>query len=228
MKEHPRPLLQEGGFTLIELLTVIGIIVVLTALTFGSMSKIKESTQRAGCASNLKQIGAAATQYAQDNNGTYPLSYDLVLGVKNSIATGLIDRLGEYVGPESSWKIFYCTDAEHCLPPPTLMESYTYKYQQRQTGSARFAYIGYYWLVSTCRQWRPNRDLPPIKLTGSPMRALATCPHFGGGVAHKRNYNVLFADGHTEARKADGNGYLINYINQQETEDGQEALTFAR
>lgn len=228
MKENPRQFTRESGFTLIELLAVIGIVVVLTALTFGSMAKIKESTQRAGCASNLKQIGAAATQYAQDHEGTYPLSYDLVLGVKNSIATGLIDRLGEYVGPESRWKIFYCTDAEHCVPPPTLADSMTYNYQLRQTGSARFGVIGYYWLVSTCRQWRPNRDLPPIKLTGSPMRVLATCPHFGGGVVHKRNYNLLFADGHTETRKADGNGYLINYINQEATEDGQEALTFRR
>ena len=53
----------KGAFTLIELLVVIAIIAILAALLLPA--------QAAQCMSNLKQIGLAATMYAQDNNDTY-------------------------------------------------------------------------------------------------------------------------------------------------------------
>jgi prepilin-type N-terminal cleavage/methylation domain-containing protein len=59
------------GFTLVELLIVIGIIAVLIAILMPALSAAKESARRVQCANNLKQIGAAVTMFATDNN-RYP------------------------------------------------------------------------------------------------------------------------------------------------------------
>jgi len=64
------------GFTLIELLVVIAIIAILAAILFPVFSKVREKARQAACASNLKQIGLAITQYTQDYDETMPLDSD--------------------------------------------------------------------------------------------------------------------------------------------------------
>ena len=54
------------GFTLIELLVVIAIIAILAAILFPVFGRARENARRSSCASNLKQIMLAQTQYAQD------------------------------------------------------------------------------------------------------------------------------------------------------------------
>ena len=60
------------GFTLIELLVVVAIIGVLAAILFPAFSRARENGRATSCASNLKQIGLALTQYESDNDGYYP------------------------------------------------------------------------------------------------------------------------------------------------------------
>src|SRR4051794_32549832 len=60
------------GFTLIELLIVIAIIALLAAMLFPVFSRVRENARRSACASNLKQIGLAITQYCQDYDETLP------------------------------------------------------------------------------------------------------------------------------------------------------------
>ena len=61
------------AFTLIELLVVIAIIAILAALLFPAISGVRERANRASCANNLRQCGAALFLYAGENNGVLPV-----------------------------------------------------------------------------------------------------------------------------------------------------------
>ena len=54
------------GFTLIELLVVIAVIAVLAAILFPVFGQAREKARQTVCLSQLKQLGAATTLYAQD------------------------------------------------------------------------------------------------------------------------------------------------------------------
>lgn len=68
------PLAPKRGFTLIELLVVIAIIALLAALLSPALKSARDSAKQIACMSNLKQIGLAFLQYANDNDG-YAVGY---------------------------------------------------------------------------------------------------------------------------------------------------------
>ena len=65
------------GFTLIELLVAIAIIAILAAILFPVFATAREKARQSSCSSNLKQLGLAMTQYAQDYDETMPSGGDL-------------------------------------------------------------------------------------------------------------------------------------------------------
>ena len=62
------------GFTLVELLVVIAIIAILAAMLLPSLQRAKQAAHLARCASNLRQIALATSQYVADH-GAYPGYY---------------------------------------------------------------------------------------------------------------------------------------------------------
>lgn len=59
-------------FTLIELLVVVAIIGILASMLLPSLSKARLASERAVCASNMKQISISLTNYYGDYNDIFP------------------------------------------------------------------------------------------------------------------------------------------------------------
>jgi len=95
---------KKQGFTLIELLVVIAIIAILAAILFPVFAKVREKARQTSCASNLKQIGLAEAQYAQDNDEIYTGPFN------NTFGGGRIHWNSMILPYAKSTGIFSCPD----------------------------------------------------------------------------------------------------------------------
>jgi len=65
-----------SAFTLAEALVVVGIIFVLVSFLYAGLSKVKDSSRRAACANNLREIMSAISVYASANEKLLPVLPD--------------------------------------------------------------------------------------------------------------------------------------------------------
>ena len=128
-----------NAFTLIELLVVIGIIALLIAILLPVLSKVRESSRRTACMSNLRSIGQAFfiyAQYSRDSlpNGNAPLEWISYDGANQVMVT--FNKL--YVKSPAA---FHCPSDSDPEPGDILMAD------QTMTDSARVSYDFYslYW-----------------------------------------------------------------------------------
>ena len=99
-----------SGFTLIELLVVIAILGFLAAVLFPVFAHVRESARQTACLSNLRHLGIAVTQYAQESNGYLPAynnhqDPNAVLAKKSWPDQGakLVTSLRPYTGTNEIW-----------------------------------------------------------------------------------------------------------------------------
>lgn len=63
------------GFSLIELLVVIAVIAVLAGMLLPVFARVRENARGGACLSNLRQLGAAVSAYAQDYDECLPQTH---------------------------------------------------------------------------------------------------------------------------------------------------------
>ena len=142
-------MIRNNKFTLIELLVVIAIIAILAAILMPALSQARERGKTSTCISNMKTLGLALANYADDNT-TYPWPSTQSWGKKyNNTYTMLTghDNSGNkvsasYVAPVSCSSV---TSGKQGTRPATLCPSHDG--QKQKTGTNP---IAHYYFIGSC------------------------------------------------------------------------------
>jgi prepilin-type N-terminal cleavage/methylation domain-containing protein len=103
-----------AAFTLIELLVVISIIAILASMLLPAIGKVRDSAKQVNGLGNIRQVGLAHLNYAQDWDGSLP--NDHAGGSNNQANPAQFDA---YL--ETNDKVWYCTSSN-------VRGNYTWKY----------------------------------------------------------------------------------------------------
>jgi prepilin-type processing-associated H-X9-DG protein len=225
---------KSGAFTLVELLVVIGIIALLTGLLLPTVSGARQAAASAACLSNLRQMSAAATDYAVRNGGSYPPA-QWADPADGSVLRGwdFAKRGGQVIGPGFLWAPQPVTSVQQCPSFDGKAQSdgdvYTgYNYNtsyigrgagERVPSPARLAQVKRpsrtllfgdgQWSLGANKYMRsplhsPSEE-PVTYADGSAARAAGT-----QGFRHRGATNAAFCDGHAESLRGRSDGGNAN------------------
>lgn len=153
------------GFTLIELLVVIAIIAILAAILVPAVTRALESSRRAACGSNLRQVAIASFSYAVDHEGALiKARQEMVQIAIDPPEQEMWEDLGLPVNPDAAAGVGIWS-----CPNRPLLPSFESSMNQFVVGYQYFGGI---------KQWRTPigtfADLSPVNLdTADPRMALA-------------------------------------------------------
>ena len=196
MRRYRYPL---SAFTLVELLVVIAIIALLAALAIPAIGGAIKRSNAAKCMANLKQIGVAYRNYAQDNNRLIPSTAS---GGGPSWGQALITSF-QPTGWSSNTLLKCPSDSR---PINSYYRSYGQNIILSPNTNAESAPI-----FSTIPE--QSKTFLVMEVVKSP----AAHPSWGGNYnptnRHGTNCNVLFVDGHVEALTAAAITNAISTLN---------------
>jgi prepilin-type N-terminal cleavage/methylation domain-containing protein len=178
------------GFTLIELLVIIGIVALLAAILLPVFLAVRERARATACASNLRQLHLAFSQYASDNNGYVPpyvangLNGSHVGLSFHGMPVDLHDQTNDClaaINPYThSLEIWYCPSDPDTGQNPSL---WSYDFQGFQFGAS-------------------IQDIVPHLMTSSPDAPLLTETGWlrigTASYSHRGKYNEAYYDGHVK------------------------------
>jgi prepilin-type N-terminal cleavage/methylation domain-containing protein/prepilin-type processing-associated H-X9-DG protein len=188
------------AFTLIEMLIATSIVAILCSLTLTGLSAMRRQADLAGCASNLRQIGAGVILYAAENNSTLPGPTYGAQGPREEIALSIAPYLN---GTNTINTIFTCPawerNPEHLASgKKPYYAGKSVKLADEKTDAYPFGYKG------------KEGNTPPVRLTAilQPAQAAALTDldqllnNNSAAVAkpsHEKFRNTLYFDGHVQA-----------------------------
>ena len=174
------------AYTLVEMVVVVGIIGLLLGLVFPSFSAMLLKAQSEKCASNLRNIGTAASLAATDNNGQYPAINQAATNIYPAGygATNLLGALGSYLGDSSTNNtIIQCPVDMHNSPSSFSLYGSSYEWNPVFDDESTVTPILYL---------NANTKIP---VNNSRVRL---CTDFNS--IHHGKMNALYGDGHVIAR----------------------------
>jgi prepilin-type N-terminal cleavage/methylation domain-containing protein len=189
-----------SGFTLIELLVVIAIIAILAAILFPVFAKAREKARQSSCLSNLKQLGLANLQYAQDYDEMLPgFTQVFISGYSDGVSANGVTAYSKLMPYVKNTQIFTC--------PSRKPTSYTYS----STGVSQTSSYGWNWYT-----YMPGvtPNYTTLAVTVDPARICLMTeftnayhtvyflwlgpPNNHGTFSHNDGQNLVYTDGHAK------------------------------